>query len=245
MRLSDRLESIFAHAVALQQSGRLKSTIYCLGTRVYILNQDQTVFLRFSLRATDKVVFEEPISFEANDYDSQHVDVAEGRIRFRQESGKWERVKSCKTPRMTPKEVAKLFRSFEFAPVNTVTLHSKLLSLLDENLSHVEFRGEEGQLVIAQRNIYSGSITEIREKDPEGFAQRADQVEDFEPIGMRTGDFLALFSFTDRIHFHFLPDGYVGVESAEATSPWIGVVSKCRYDELGTTEMRPNKTKEA
>ena len=39
--------------------------------------------LRFRLRKTDKLEFDPPISFAANDYDSKLVDVEDGRIIFR------------------------------------------------------------------------------------------------------------------------------------------------------------------
>ena len=162
MKLNDRLEDIFAHAVALQQAGRLRSTVYCIGRKVYILNQDHTVIMRFRLRKVDQhkgelLEFEQPVSFHANDYDSKHVEYNDGKICFIQESeGErgFVRTKSCRTPDMTPEDVEELFKSYPVEITNTVQLHSKMLGLLDENLSHIEFSAQNGELKIIQRNVY-------------------------------------------------------------------------------------------
>ena len=236
MRVSYRLEDIFAHAVALQQSGRLRSTIFGIGRKVYILNQDHTALLRFRLRKVDKVEFDPPISFEANDYDSQEVDVQDGRICFVQKAAGFERTKSCRTPSLTPEDVEDLFRSFHVEETNTIVLHAKMLTLLDESLSHIEFSAEDGELRIVQRNIYSGTVTEIKRKSSGGLLEVTDELEDFEPTGLRTNDFMALFSFVDSLAFHFLPDGVICVDSKDARMPMRALISKCRYDELGGTE---------
>lgn len=236
MKLSDRLETIFAHAVALQQSGRLRSTIYGIGRKVFILNQDHTVLLRFRLRKTDKNEFDPPISFNANDYDSQNIEVEDGCICFVQAAAGFERTKSCRTPAMSPDEVEELFQSFEVERTNTVALHAKMLTLLDESLSHIEFSCEDGELRIVQRNIYSGTVSEIKRKQSGGLLEQTDELEDFEPIGLRTNDFLALFTFVDSLAFHFLPDGVICVDSKDSLMPMRALVSKCRYDELGGTE---------
>lgn len=239
MKLSHRLEDIFSHAVALQQSGRLRSTIYGIGRKVYVLNQDHTVLIRFRLRKTDRIEFDPPISFAANDYDSQLVTLEEGRICFTQEAGGFERVKKCKTPETTPQEIDKLFRSY---PVDggshavTVPLHREMLSLLDDSLSHIEFSCEDGEFRMVQRNIYSGTISEIKRKTGGGLVDVEDDLEDFEPIGLRTRDFMALFTFQSALDFLFLPEGFICVDSRDPKMPMRAIVSKCRYDELGTTE---------
>jgi len=235
MKLSNRLEEIFAHAVALQQSGRLRSTVFCIKRKVYILNADHTVLIRFRLRKTDKLEFAFPVSFHANDYDSKEVEERDGRICFIQNAAGMERVKSCRTPNMTPEEVDELFKGYPVEVTNTVTLHSEMLGLLDEALSHIEFSCEKGQLLIVQRNIYSGSVIKLHRKQVGGLIQQQDKLEDFEPIGIRTNDFLALFSFIDTLQFHFLPGGVVCIDSNDPKMPMRAIISKCKYDELGTT----------
>lgn len=245
MKLNDRLEDIFAHAVALQQAGKLRSTIYCIGRKVYILNQDDTVIMRFRLRKVDQhrgdlLEFEQPVSFHANDYDSKHVEYKDGKICFIQESeGErgFIRTKSCRTPAMTPEEVEELFKSYPVEITNTVQLHSKMLGLLDENLSHIEFSAQNGEFKIVQRNVYSGSVIEIKRKEGKGgFYENKDDLEDFEPMGLRTNDFMALFNFVDNLQFHFLSEGFICVDSHDKKTPMRAIISKCVYDELGTTK---------
>ena len=236
MKLNNRLEDIFAHAVALQQSGRLRSTVYCLGRKVYILNQDHTVLLRFRLRKIDKMEFETPVSFNANDYDSKEVEVRDEKICFITSAAGFTRVKSCRTPSLSPDEVDLMFKSYEVEEKNTVTLHSKMLPLLDENLSHIEFSCEDGELKIVQRNIYSGSVIEIKREKTGGLMEVTDQLEDFAPTGLRTNDLLALFSFIDVLQFHFWGNGFVVVDSKDERMPMRALVSRCRYDELGGTK---------
>lgn len=238
MKLSNRLEDIFAHAVALQQTGRLRSTVYCIGRKVFILNQDQTVLLRFMLRKTDKLEFEQPVSFAANDYDSKEVEERDGRICFIQHAAGFDRVKSCKTPSMSPEEVEVLFKGYELFQENPVVLHKEVLSLLDESLSHIEFSSKDGQLSIIQRNIYSGSVLELKREKAKGLGMNVveDQVEDFQPVGLRTDDFMALFSFVDSFTFHFQTGGLVWAESRDEKMPMRALISKCKYDELGGTE---------
>jgi len=237
MKLSDRLEDIFAHAVALQQNGRLRNTIYGMGRKVYILNTDHTVILRFRLRKTDRVEFDPPISFAANDYDSKLVGVEDGKICFIQESAGFTRVKRCLTPSTTPEDVDKIFRGYKVDEgVASISLHAQMLSLLDENLSHIEFSCEDGEFKMVQRNIYTGTVAEITRKAGGGLMDQTVKLEDFEPIGLRTGDFLALFTFVDSLDFHFLPDGFICVDSKDPKMPMRALVSKCVYDELGGTD---------
>jgi hypothetical protein len=229
-----RIEKIFAHGAALQQNGRLRNTIYCNKNFVYILNQDHTVFLRFSLRDTEKA-FANPISFAANDYDSNSFFEKDGKIHFVQENDDYTRIKSCKTPQFTPKKIAKLFKTKKesFKKTNEVVFKDNLLSLLDESLSHIEFHAEGGELVITQRNIYSGSVLDIKKNTKKGGLVSSSKLTDFEPIGVRTNDFIALFSFTNVVHFYFNDKNLVWFENKDKAMPFVGMISQCVYDELG------------
>ncbi|NIP34436.1 MAG: hypothetical protein GWN12_05705 [Thermoplasmata archaeon] len=60
-----------------------------------------------------------------------------------------------------------------------------------------------------------------------------DELEDFEPLGLRTNDLMALFSFIPTLQFHFLGEGFICVDSKDDRMPMRALVSKCRYDELG------------
>ena len=244
MKLSDRIERIFDHAVTLQQNGRLRSTVYCIGKKIYILNQDQTVLMRFLLRNVDqqkgkKLEFKNPVSFNANDYDSKEVEERDGKICFIQQASGFERVKSCKTPNLSPDEVDKLFKSYNSELSNSIIIHDEIRSLLEEDLSHIEFSCEDEEFKIIQRNIYSGSVSELKQKvEEEGLTSSKQILEDFEPIGLRTNDFMALFSFVDRIKLHFMPGDIIVAESLDPTMPMKVLISKCKYDELGETHGR-------
>ncbi len=232
-----RIEKIFAHAAALQQSGRLRNTIYGLKKSVYILNQDFTVLLRFPLRQNENP-FDSPISFAANDYDSSTFAEKDGKICFTQEHGDFVREKSCRTPGQTPAQVKKMFQKFskKIEKTNRVTLNTDFVKCLDDSLSHVEFSARKGGLIVKQRNIYDGSVITIVKKKKKGLGISSDaQLKSFKPIGIRTNDLLALFSFAEGVSFYFSGKGVTGFESEDRKMPFEGIISQCIYDELGVT----------
>lgn len=239
-KITNRIEDIFAHAVALDQGGRLRNTIYAIGPNIYILNSDSTVLLHFPLRKSE-VAFENPVAFHANDYDSRNFVEEDGKIIFTTESDGFTRKKSCGTPEMSPKDVRKLFKKYEPNFDNQITLPREVLSLLDESLSHVEFSGEDGKFKMVQRNIYSGAVLEITRK--EGGMIKLDRVvSDFGPIGLRTNDFVALYSFMSSLTLNFPEDGdidYAWIQGNDAKIAMSGIIACCLYDELGyITETR-------
>lgn len=237
MKKSDyRIEKIFAHAAALQQSGRLRNTIYGLKKSVYILNQDFTVLLRFPLRGSENP-FDSPISFAANDYDSNIFAEKDGKICFVQEHGDFIREKSCRTPGQNPTDIKKMFKKYSYSPPegNKVTLNTDFVKCLDESLSHVEFSARKGSLIIKQRNIYDGSVITIVKKKKKGLGISSDaKLKSFKPIGIRTNDLLALFAFAGSVSF-FFSKGFTWVESNDPNMKFTGVISQCIYDELGVT----------
>ena len=245
--ISNRVEEIFSHAVALDQAGRLRNTIYVIERDVYIINSDNTVFLRFQLRESEKP-FAHPISFRANDYDSRSFHEEGGRIVFTTEAGGYTRTKTCGTPDATPEEVRSLFRTFKPVSTNKVRLTRDILSLLEDNLSHIEIRAEDGAIHFIQRNIYSGSVIEISRAEAEGAfgVDSPDELEgDFGPIGIRTGDFSALFTFQEQLMFTFPSKGdYCCVRSGDPKMKMTGIIAHCIYDELGTiTEVSHGREK--
>jgi len=228
-----RVENIFAHAAALQQNGRLKNTIYCLGDSVFIMNQDHTVLMRCPLRRGEKT-FEHPVSFMASDYDSNKFTEKDGRIVFIQKEGKYIRQKSCRTPDHSPKQVQKYYKDVVSSAkrCNKIVLDEDFIKLLDEELSHIEFKVEGGEFICQQRNIYSGSVVTIKQQKSDGLLA-AEPLKDFSSIGVRTNDFLALFSFVGSVAFYFVGKDVVLFESNEKAMPFTGIISQCVYDELG------------
>lgn len=240
-QISQRVEAIFAHAVAMDQSGKLRNTIYAAGNTIYILNSDNTVLLRFRLRKSE-TPFAHPVSFKANDYDSRSFREENGRIIFVIENGDYKREKSCKTPGMTPEDVAELYSKYEDKE-NETLLDRGVLTLLNDSLSHIEFSAEGKELSIVQRDIYSGSVIEItRSIKKRGFGLDMGEgvTSDFLPIGLRTNDLSAMFTFQDSIYFGFpspgQPGNYVTVRGADPKMDMSGIIACCVYDELGTVE---------
>ncbi len=229
-----RIEKIFAHAAALQQNGRLRNTVYGIKRAVFILNQDHTVLIRFPMIRKKEIGFEMPISFNTNDYDSNTFKEKNGKIIFIQHNGDYVREKSCSTPQFSPKAVQKLFKKLSEKATQKnkyVVLDSHFTSLLDEDLSHIEFSAKKGKLITKQRNIYSGSVITIKGDAKKGFVS-SKMLKSFKPIGIRTKDFLALFSFVDCIEFFFNKNTIL-FNSLERTMPFTGIISQCIYDELG------------
>lgn len=239
MKISGTVEQIFAHAVALDQSGGLRNTIYAIGNEVFILNYDHTVLLRFRLRASE-IPFENPISFRANDYDSNEFYEEDGKIVFVSNQGGYQRKKSCGTPDFTPKDIQQVFNKYEKEKLEAVVvqLPKDIIGLLDRELSHIEFVGKAGDsLTLIQRNIYSGAIIEVKgKKRKSGFFDTLKLEKDIEPIAIKTNDFVALFAFQDVLKFHLPVKGkadYMMVESIDSKKRDMkGFIAGCLYDEI-------------
>ena len=238
MKITGYIEQIFAVAVALDQSGGLRNSIYAINNEVFIINYDHTVLLRFRLRKTESP-FKNPISFNANDYDSNEFYEEGGKIIFICTEGNMQRKKSCKISNNTPTEIKDVFLKFikrqeECAMIN---ISKSILSLLDVNLSHIEFSGIKGSPIkLIQRNIYSGSVIEIQEKTESTLFQSALPF-NIEPIALKTNDFVALFSFQDNLKFYFNKSekeaNWILVKSVDAYKrDMTGIVACCIYDEI-------------
>ena len=231
------IEDIFAHAQALTQSGRLRNTVYCIGKKVYILNQDFTVLIRFHLRKND-VTFSSPVSFLASDYDSKEFIEEDGRIKFITRTEKYIKTKSCRTPDRTPKEVEELFDRMAKPKKNKVLILDDIFDLLDDNLSHIEFSAKKERLMIVQRDIYSGALITIKKEKPkEGLGVgTVENLPDFERIGIRTQDFAALYSFSESLQWSF-GNNYAQFGNVDKRKlEMSGIISCCIYDELGREE---------
>ena len=162
MKVSNLVEQIIAIAVALDQNGGLKNTVYAIHDEIFIMNYDHTVLLRFKLRKTE-TVFEHPISFKANDYDSNQFEEKDGKIIFLSEQDGYSKKKVCGTTDLTPQEVKALFESYLKKvddEIPTSVISKSINPLLEDGLSHIEFGAEKGKpLKMIQRNIYSGWLS--------------------------------------------------------------------------------------
>jgi hypothetical protein len=237
MKVTNLVEEIFAQAVSLDQSGGLKNTIYAVGHEIYILNYDHTVLLRFRLRASEGT-FETPISFKANDYDSNVFEEKDGKIIFTSGNGEYQRKKICGTTDLSPEEVRDLFNKYATEKEGRIVtnLSSSVLSLLDTELSHIEFSGNEGESIkMVQRNIYSGGIIEVT-KNEEGNLFKESLDFNFGPVAIKTDDFKALFYFQEVLQFAFPVRGkedFILVKGTDKNKRDItGIVACCLYDEI-------------
>ena len=242
MKINNLVEKIFSTAVALDQSGGLKNTIYAIEDSIFILNYDHTVLLRFKLRSSE-TSFSEAISFKANDYDSEVFEQKGNSIIFHSDNGKYTRKKTCGTTDLTPKEVRKLFKEYYSAQKGQGCILTRdVLELLDDSLSHVEFSGDGEGLKIVQRNIYSGGVIEVREKS--GGMLGSSITSQFEPIAIKTDDLRALFSFEDSLTFYFpnqdSGDNFICVQSLDKHKrDFTAFIACCMYDEI--IELRKSK----
>jgi len=235
MKVNNIVRQIFSHAVAMDQSGGMRNTVYAIGKEIFILSYDHSTLLKFGVRRSE-VDFDPPISFRANDYDSDHFYEEEGKIIFEFEDKGFQRKKSCGVPGMSPQEVQQLFQSFSVENVEgeSIELSKDVLAMLESNLSHIEFMGEAGDsLKLIQRNIYSGVVIEIKESNEGFFKEKLKN--DFGPIALKTGDFYALYSFQDVLKFTF-PEGHDDFILIRSSHPerfdMVGILACCIYDEI-------------
>lgn len=230
--VNDRIEMIFATAVALQQDGRFRSTIHCSGKMIHIMNQDMTVILRFPIRQYE-TEFKHPVSFSANDYDSKDFEEQDGKICFIKSDGDYTRVKSCKIPDSEGMDPRTLFHKIPLNKENRVGIKKGITGLLNDDLSHIEISCVDGQLQVVQRNIFSGAVIKIQKRDGRKGLIDDDSIADFAPMAMRTNDFMALFTFLNEIDFYFSPKGgFVYVRGESGKIKMDGIVSKCIYEEM-------------
>ncbi len=230
MKVSTRLENIFSIAVAMDNRG-LKNTIHCVGPSVYIINFDHSMILRFRLRKSE-VAFEDPISFNANDYDSSNFDVKEGKIVFKTGSDNYERKKICGMADYDIKGIQKTYREHFKQGEDSSTLFylsAECCELLDENLSHTEISVEAGKLILRQRNIYAGTIVEVTPKIA-GMLTTDQLPESFGPVGLKTRDFISLFTFYKSLAF--IPTENLIIVKDHRKEDFDGILAFCQYDEI-------------
>lgn len=241
MKVSARVEKIFAHAVALEQAGRMRNTVFCIQNRIYILNFDHTVLLRFLLNKMEKP-FQKSVAFRANDYDGRTFWEEDGKVVFQSEQSGYERRKTCLVPDRTPEDVEALWRRLSAeereAEGEWIPLPKTATALLEPDLSHVEFVGKAGSPVsIIQRDIYSGTKIEIQESKKSLIVNKVPF--DFGPVAIRTTDLLALYSFQDILYVRFQKKDFIDfirVKSRESSIPLEGIVGCCLYDEMFETK---------
>lgn len=245
--MSELKEYIFAHAVALFQAGRLRSTIHVKDRVVYIMNFDHTVLLRFELPEREPA-FKGQIDFEADDYDSEKFYEENGRIVFVLEAGDYVRKKSCSSPGLKFQDVDAIYQSLSQGTdyrgngAAAVFLDRSVLGLLDEGLSHVEIQEANGVPVLIQRDIFTGTVYRIEKASAtRGLRIGAgEQVPRGLRLGLRTPDFMGLFHFNPSLNF-WVASGCPTVLVQGDRLNMQAILSCCRYDEMGEVEIIPTE----
>jgi len=230
------VERVFTYGVALEQGGTQKNAVFCWENIIYIMNSDKTILLRFETSVNE---FKDPIRFFLSDYDSPNFTADGSNITFLQKGEEFIRSKRCRIPNQTFQEVEELFYKF-YSPDKMkwkISFSKSSLDLLDENLSHIEFVTKGGELKILQRDIYVGSLIQLERKmemEGLGLTEPEDVLPDsLSPMGMRTGDFLALFNFNEKVDIYFPEElQYFIIEGLHNNIS--GVIAGCIYDDCGT-----------
>lgn len=229
LKITKRTELMFAQAVALAQSGRMKSHIHASGRVLYVANMDNTILLRF----TPDMEFTQPISFFANDYESPHMELGPEGVTFITTKHGYTQRKTVGVPKTTFQEVDAIWGKHTNTSVHAITIRKEIGQLLDSELSHVEFHKDKNTLALVQKNIYTGARVEVRDtQSANGFISVHSFPPNFKPVGIRTADLLALFTFVDTITFH--PQGGQNWMFLRDNAGLVsGILSTCLYDELG------------
>ena len=231
------LEGIFSYAVAMDQSGKQRNTVLCSGKEVFIINYDKTIILSFLLSKLAGE-FKEPISFEANDYDSSKFYIEDGSVVFESHKDGFIKKKKCGTgdKEYDFETISDLYLRYSRAKASsTFSLKREVMDLLEDGLSHVEIRpGEDGGITVVQRDIFSGTVITITKEEEQGLGVfNQDKVEPFDPIGLRTIDLDALFNYDRELKFSFIPEKSYFLVKGKTTS-MMAILGHCVYDELGT-----------
>ena len=232
--MDKQVEQIFAYAVALDQSGKMKNTILCKDREIFIVNFDKTILLSFVLHSNMEE-FKQEVSFYANDYDSPNFRIENGKIIFKTVSNGYVREKTCGTNKsLSFDQVSTLYyRLSRKKTTHSFKLRQAIMSMMQDDLSHVEISYNKG-IQIVQRDIFSGTTLSIK-NDESGLNLSQDKLFEFDPIGIRTVDLDALFQRDEELVFNFIPKMNYFVVSGKITG-LRAILGACLYDELGTIE---------
>lgn len=233
MKIKNYIENLFAQAVALEQNSRSKNIITCSGDRIMIINADSTILIKFQIKEN---IFSGDYAFYANDYESTQFEEQNGKIIFISGNEEWERKKSCRVPDISFKRLSLLYKKLKtgMGTTNQVVITSSIKEVLDENLSHVEIAFHKGEFELIQRDIFTGTIINIKKKESKGLFQLDGNkiTKNISAIGLRTGDLLGLFSFVNKITFNVSEKGFTYFQGDK--SNMSGFIAACLYDDLGT-----------
>lgn len=188
---------------------------------------DDTILLRFN---TDTAI-PSPISFFANDYESPNMEIEAKKVVFNTTQNGYAAKKVCPAPKAIYKDVKALYGKFSPDKKYGISFTNSVCALLDDAMSHVEIHGDSSGYKLIQKNIYSGARLEIKPSNTAMDLLGVDVPAGFKPIGLRTSDFKALFSFVEMLTFYIQPSNWMYV--SDSNNLLQGIISTCLYDELG------------
>jgi hypothetical protein len=233
MKIKEYAENIFAQAIALEQNSRSKNIIAAYKNKIFIMNADSTVLFLFQLKED---MFKDSVCFYANDYESNKFEEQNGKIVFVSSNEEYERQKSCNIPDLSFEVIKEIYDNLkkEKTDGNFIELNSRIKTLLNDDLSHVELVFENGAWEMVQRDLFSGSIVRVKKKNQQGIFDVDDDLinENLSAIGLRTSDFFGLFTLNDNISLHVYGNGYAYFHGAKYNMS--GFIAGCLYDDLGT-----------
>lgn len=229
MNITGVTEVMFSQAVALNQNGKMKSTIHCGENNIFIFNMDNTILLKYN----SPQKFEQSFSFFANDYESPQLSIEAGQVIFESFQNGLRRSKTCPSPKTSYSDVLEMWKKFLPDKNYSVILIKDMSGMMDEGLSHIEISKKSGSgIQLLQRDIYSGQKILVEKSKSYG-GMFEDFADDFAipPVGIRTMDFGALFTFTNSLTWYFQPDkNWIYFEDNEGKLS--GIIATCIYDEM-------------
>jgi hypothetical protein len=187
------------------------------------------------LKMNSRQYFPQPFSFFANDYESPNMVLKEGTVSFFSYTSGFEREKTCSIPKTEYSQCYSIWKNFEPKKDFKINFSKSLIPLLEEGLSHIEIiKMENKGYSLIQKDIYTGAKIEIKENNAgNSLLLEGDNLGSFGPIGIRTNDFISLFSFVDSLTWYFQPN-HNWVYFSDHENVIEGICATCIYDELGT-----------
>lgn len=234
IQIPERVEMLFAKAVHMRQSGRMKSTIYLDGRELYILNSDHTILMQHVLPGSDAI--ETPLVFNADDYEGAMIETVDDQITFTKKmvlatETQFTKVNAA-VPDISMDEIKGMFDEFAMPGIK-VQLDSSWVQPLRDDLSHVEIIAKNGSLHLIQRDIYAGRVYDTwREPKTSGFGI-ADPIPDFGPIAARTADFKVVMEFSTNPYLYASATDASYFMIMDAKTKMKAIIAGCLYDELG------------
>lgn len=215
-------------AAQLKNGSQQDSVVVAKGDVAYVINSERTMLVRIGLGSMVGV----EVAWRSEDWEdgARSVTTHDGVTEFLVVQSNVEKRKTCPAPGVTFAEVDTAWKRETAAGPEFTLVGSMIKSNLDDSLSHIEFWNIGGKLVIKQRDLYGGSVIELRMK----VMANDGVVPNFDRVALRTKDFLGLLMVDgtgDRPTFQF------GKQATFVTGKTFrAVLGNCVYDDMYTVK---------